>query len=316
MPAHRNTPRVGFTLIELLVVIAIIAILIALLVPAVQKVREAASRTQCINNLKQIGVALHNFHDTHKVFPASGWTMAGPGNPSGKFVGWRLLSLPYIEQQNLQRLYDFNLNWWEGSNLTAAAFPLDVYRCPSVYQRLTVTSAVAKPPRPAMTFPQPLAPTDYDAIMGVQPTVDPMYASHPINRSVMFRNSTTKMVQVTDGTSSTIMVVECAARPLVFHGRTPISTFTNDQGQGWIDSEGPFSVDGANADGTLQSLGPVLTPRPINATNDNEPYSFHPGGINVLFADGHVQLVRDSIPLLTFAALCTKAAGEPVTDDY
>src|SRR5215208_3627426 len=111
--------RRGFTLIELLVVIAIIAILIGLLLPAVQKVRDAANRASCQNNLKQLGLALHNFHDTNGVFPASGWTMAGPGNPAGKYVGWRPLTLPYIEQEGLKRLYDFNSNWWEGTNPTA-----------------------------------------------------------------------------------------------------------------------------------------------------------------------------------------------------
>src|SRR5262245_18492453 len=112
--------RRGFTLIELLVVIPIIAILIGFLLPAVQKVREAAARIQCQNNLKQLGLALHNFHDTYQVFPASGWTTAGPGNPGGKFVGWRPLTLPFIEQENLQKLYDFNSNWWEGTNAVAA----------------------------------------------------------------------------------------------------------------------------------------------------------------------------------------------------
>src|SRR5262245_49747946 len=162
--------RAAFTLIELLVVIAIIAVLIGLLLPAVQKVREAANRVSCQNNLKQLGLALHNFHDTNQAFPASGWTIAGPGNPNGKFVGWRPLTLPFIEQENLQRPYDFNLNWWEGANLTAAGVPVKTFLCPSAPQRPGATSAVAKSPRPALAnLNPPLAPTDYEAMMGVQP---------------------------------------------------------------------------------------------------------------------------------------------------
>jgi len=303
--------RAAFTLIELLVVIAIIAILIALLVPAVQKVREAAARTQCINNLKQLGLALHNFHDTNKVFPASGWTTVGPGNPDGKFVGWRPLTLPYIEQQNLQKLYDFKINWWEGTNATAAGVTVKTYQCPSAPSR-EVMSAIAKTPRPALTFPVPLGTTDYEAVMGVQPaSVDPVLYNASNRFSVMYRNSMVKMVTVQDGTSNTIMVVECAARPLVYRNTTARPDLSNDQGICWADSEGPFSFDGASADGTKEGCGPANgCTSAMNRKNDNEPYSFHPGGACILFADGRVQFMNQSIPLMTFAALCTANAGE------
>src|SRR5687767_123802 len=109
--------RVGFTLVELLVVVAIMGVLLSLLLPAVQAAREASRRASCQNNLRQLGLAIHNFHDVHKVLPASGWTTAGSGNPQGRFVGWRALALPHLEEANLQRAYDFNLNWWEGGNV-------------------------------------------------------------------------------------------------------------------------------------------------------------------------------------------------------
>ena len=123
--------RTGFTLVELLVVIAIIGLLVGLLLPAVQSARESARRMQCQNNLRQLGLAILNFHDVHGVFPASGWTTAGPGNPQGKYVGWRALTLPYIEQEMLQDLYNFRVHWWEGTNPTAGAVPVRTFQCPS-----------------------------------------------------------------------------------------------------------------------------------------------------------------------------------------
>jgi prepilin-type N-terminal cleavage/methylation domain-containing protein/prepilin-type processing-associated H-X9-DG protein len=308
--------RNAFTLIELLVVIAIIAILIGLLLPAVQKVREAAARMKCANHLKQLGLATHGYHDTYTVFPASGWTTIGPGNPLGKYVGWRAAVLPFVEQTQLQNLCDPAVNWWEGRNLTAAVYPVRLFQCPSTGQRLPITAAIAKAPRPALTFASPLAPTDYEAIMGVQASINPtLYATAATNRSVLFRNSAVRIVEITDGTTQTIVVVEAAARPLVYRNRQPRHDLNNDQGIGWIDSEGGFSLDGATADGSQTGLGPTLTPRAMNATNENEPYSFHPGGGNFLFADGHVQFLAESMALPTFAALCTRNAGEVVSVD-
>lgn len=310
--------RRGFTLVELLVVIAVIGILVALLLPAIQSAREAARRMNCQNNMKQIGLALHNFESTYKTFPASGWTMVGPGNPAGKFVGWRPLIMPYIEQDNVRQLYDVTLNWWEGTNPTVASVPIQAFRCPSVPGRPDVMSAVAKPPRPGMTFATPIAPTDYEAIMGVHPNAinphlpQPLYDS--VNRfSVLYRNSTTRFADILDGTSTTIMVVECGGRPTVFRMRRMEPALANDQGIGWADSEGPFSLDGASFDGSLEGCGLAGPCSAImNKRNDNEPYSFHPGGGNFLFADGHIDFVSESTQMSAFAAMCTKAAGEVI----
>lgn len=310
----------GFTLVELLAVIAVVAVLIALLFPAVQSAREAARRSNCVNNLRQLGLSISIFESTNNVFPASGWTQAGPGNQWGKHVGWRVLTLPYVDQENVRRLYDFKFNWWEGVNLELAAVPIQTYLCPSVDLRMDVLTAVAKPPRPAMAFTFPLASTDYEAIMGVQPNSINPHLTYPMydsdNRwSVMHRNSTTRMAHISDGTSKTLIVVECAGRPLVYRQKLAEWSLANDQGICWADSEGPFSFDGARPDGTAEGCGPAdgcVTA--MNAKNDNEPFTFHVGGGNVLFADSHVEFLSETIELIVFAAISTRKAGDVVRE--
>jgi prepilin-type processing-associated H-X9-DG protein len=222
------------------------------------------------------------------------------------------LILPFVEQQNLKSLYDTKNHWFEGTqNQEAASRVLSIYMCPTVSERMDVLSAtISRPTTMTIAFAKPLGPADYEAIMGVQPSVNgAIYASQATNRSAMYRDSKVHIDQVVDGPSNTILLTECSARPLVFRGKQVRANEKNDQGQGWIDAEGAFSIDGANADGIEKGAGKLFA---INATNTNEPYSFHQGGANMLFGDGRVQFISAAIPLETFAALCTRAGHESV----
>lgn len=308
----------GFTLVELLVVIAIIAILVGLLLPAVQSARESARRIQCQNQSRQLALAVHNFEAAHHVFPASGWTQIGPGNPAGKFVGWRTTILPFMEQSNVSTLYDVSLNWWEGTNRSVASIPIPLFVCPSVPDQLAVMSAVAKPPRPSLSFQTPLGRTDYEAIQGVQPSsIDPAKYNASNRFSVMHRNSQNRFASISDGTSQTIMIVEAGGRPSVYRKRVYRPTLQNDQGIGWVDSEGAFSLDGASPDGEREGCSIASGCNvAMNVRNDNEPFGFHLTGSNCTFADGHVQFISQGISLTTMAELCTRAAGEVISDDF
>jgi prepilin-type processing-associated H-X9-DG protein len=278
--------------VELLVVIAIIAVLIGLLAPAVQKIREAASRMSCSNNLKQIGLALHNYHDARRAFPPS--STSG----TGKRHSWIPFTLPYFEEDPLYKRYNFNKNWFAAGNAKAVAIQLRIFQCPSV----------PVPDRVDSTFSPNAACVDYNATKGVAPNLVQIGLAPPTDlRGVMVKNQNTRIAHITDGTSHTIMVAEDAGRPFLYNaGKLVPGGYA--PGGPWADDFGPFFLNGSSADGTV-----VPGSCPMNCTNDKEIYSFHSQGANVLFADGSVQFIESSISIRTLAALITRSGGEVVS---
>jgi prepilin-type N-terminal cleavage/methylation domain-containing protein/prepilin-type processing-associated H-X9-DG protein len=299
-----NSGRFGFTLIELLVVIAIIAILIGLLLPAVQKVREAAARLQCQNNLKQFGLALHNYAGTNdNKLPASRVTVAG----DAKFRSWTPLALAYVEQDNVGRLWNQTIKWNTGTNLTTSQATFKLFKCPSA------------PDTRAAGPLGPLGPGDYGSVNairrrfytanGVANFPVPGTAAGDEALGALSKVNDTPILAITDGTSNTIMIAEDAGRPNLYRKGANTGTITAD-GHGWADPDCGFSIDGVQAD--LITTGGTCV---MNCTNDSEFYAFHTGGINVCLADGSVRFVRDSIAPATLAALVTRDAGD-IPGDY
>jgi len=177
----------GFTLIELLVVIAIIAILIALLLPAVQQAREAARRTQCKNNMRQIGLSLHNYQSTHSVFPIGVLGTNGNVNANHKLTTWQTFILPFVEQSALYNQYDFNVRFDHANNADVVIEKLSVYLCPSQPQDQIVNNQYG--------------PSHYAGNAGTEPGADD---------GLLFPLSSTRFRDVTDGTSNTIAAGELA----------------------------------------------------------------------------------------------------------
>jgi prepilin-type N-terminal cleavage/methylation domain-containing protein/prepilin-type processing-associated H-X9-DG protein len=306
----RRCRRAGFTLIELLVVIAIIAILIGLLVPAVQKVREAAARATCQNNLKQLGLAYHGYADQNKgSLPPSAYN----GQTSTPYAaGWGLFLLPHIEQQPLFSRYTFNAPFFYVNaaagidNQAVANTSLSLMECPSA------------PPRPPYTFTffgvsWQAAPSDYSLLASVnQQLLTALGLSAASNKGALQVARKTSLTSITDGTSNTFLLVEIAGRSNLWQngadaGTTVSFSFTGLGG--WADaSSGQSIFYGSSADG-LTRVGTAG----INASNQYGLYAFHAGGANALWCDGSVRFLGAGTDIAVLAALVTKAGGEPRT---
>ena len=308
--------RTAFTLIELLVVIAIIGVLIGLLLPAVQKVREAANRMKCANNFKQLGLAMHNYHDTNSQFPMGAQGLPCPGLSATLPQRTPFLPylLPYFEQDNVYKLYNFNVGFNNAANTTAIGIKLIVFQCPADDARPQFTGSGG-----AMDYKG-----NYGLNWGRWTYCDqggPATNTAPLNVGIQGKapfgeRYGARIAEVSDGTSNTMMWME------MLQGRGETAPLDR-RGRLWNNDSCGYNVmtryppNSTTPDYTLCNNNPEANLPCTQGAGDNLNYymgarSRHSGGVNVSLCDGSVRFVASNIDLLTWTALSSQAGGEVV----
>jgi prepilin-type N-terminal cleavage/methylation domain-containing protein/prepilin-type processing-associated H-X9-DG protein len=325
--------RAAFTLIELLVVIAIIAVLIGLLVPAVQKVREAANRMSCTNNLKQLSLSLLNYESSRGEFPISKRAFKSAAFPEAAERSWIPDVLPFVEQGALLAKFDLTENWWIGQNGTLAQTKIKFLQCPTTPNPDRIQDKFETVPPNKVG-----AVTDYFAPEGIATTFNTVAgltgtAALTGDRSGVMLGwnlatdpkPSNRLSNILDGTSNTIIVGENAGREDVYRNsqmlarasaNNTVANCARARGGAWATNDNPYEIGQAiNWCGAMSATavsGNPPTPVRINGSNEWGYLfsSLHSGMANAAMADGSVRSLAEGMSVAVIGALATRAGGE------